>query len=66
MSPTESAYGLRARTLSRRQNGGKLSREEVRQPAAKATVGAGLKPGALKKFENVLFMSCSKLYLEFR
>ena len=66
MSNTESAYGLRARTLNRRRNAGKLSREEVRQPAAKATIGAGLRPGALAKAERLLFSSCSKLYLEFR
>lgn len=67
MAQPECTYGLRARkTLNKRDYGGNLSSEELSLPAARATIGAGLRPGALTKAERVLFSSCSRDYLDIR
>ena len=65
MAQSGTHYGLRART-GKRQRRDALSAEELRQPAARAIIGAGLRPGALTKAERLQFSSRSKAYLEAR
>jgi hypothetical protein len=67
MAEQGTTYGLRARkSAGKRRAGNDLSAEELSQPAARATIGAGLRPGALTKAERLQFSSRSKAYLEAR
>lgn len=60
-------YGLRARALDLKWSKRKVySSEDLAQPAAQATVAAGLRPGSLTKAERLRFGARSADYLEVR
>ncbi len=59
-------YGLRARAVLGRRRRGELSAEDLQQPAAAATIGAGLQPGVMTKAERLVFGGRHAEYLEAR
>jgi hypothetical protein len=60
-------YGLRARaSFKPRRSQASLSTEDQHQPAAAATVGAGLRPGVMTKAELLRFAARQTDYLNAR
>ena len=59
-------YGLRARAVLGRRRRGELSAEDLLQPAAAATIGAGLQPGVMTKAERLAFGGRHAEYLDAR
>jgi hypothetical protein len=59
-------YGLRARAVLGRRRRGELSAEDLQQPAAAATIGAGLQPGVMTKAERLAFGGRHAEYLDAR
>lgn len=67
MEEAGKTYGLRARTfVTNKRKREKLSKEELNQPAARATISAGLRPGTLTKAERLLFSNQYSTYLDLR
>ncbi|KAL0040091.1 hypothetical protein WJX79_005960 [Trebouxia sp. C0005] len=67
MVQSATQYGLRARALDLKWSKRKVySSEDLAQPAAQATVAAGLRPGSLTKAERLRFGGRSADYLEVR
>ena len=59
-------YGLRARAVLGRRRYGELSADDLQQPAAAATVSAGLQPGIMTKAERLAFGGRQAEYLDAR